>query len=126
MATDTSYQTTKTMPAGVTGDFTVTIYDEDDSVLAGSSIDETTLTLKTTSGTVINSRNGVGAAANVTVSEGGLLTWEIQEEDSAIQDSSLDLNNKEIHDALFEWTYASGAKRGRFRLLLECVKIDRD
>ena len=125
MATDKSYQKTLEVPAGVTGDFTATIYDEDGSILPGSSIDEVTLKLTTGDGTVINSRTGSGSAANVTVSEAGVLLWEMQEEDTDIQAATVQLNQKEIHDALFEWTYATTTKRGRFRLLLECVKIAR-
>lgn len=126
MATDKSYQKTFEIPAGVTGDFTATIYDEDGLAIPGSSIDTITLKLTDTAGTVINSRAGTtDPAANVTISEAGVMLWEIQEEDSAIQAATIQLNQKETHEAFFEWTYDTGAKTGRFRLLLECEQIER-
>ena len=125
MTTDTSYQSTKKLPAGSTGDFTATVYDEDGSALAGSSVDSWTLSLKTESGATINSREGTtNPAANVTISEAGLLTWEIQPEDTAIQDTgNVQVGQIENHIAIFTWLYDSSAKKGIHKLTLECVRL---
>ena len=126
MATDTAYQTTKRMPAGVYGRFTGTLCDAQGTALPASSIDSYTLSLETESGTTINGRDGLtNPAPNVTIQESGGFLWEIQEEDSSIQDvSSVSVGQIERHVAVLTWTYPSTpTKTGIMRIILECERL---
>lgn len=94
---------------------TATIKDEDGNPVAAGSLNTLTLTLYNlddAAGTIINSRNAQNVlnANNVTVSGGGVLTWSVQSLDTIIIGSG----NYERHRAVFEWTYSSGAKNGKY------------
>ena len=62
--------------------------------------------------TIINSRDGqdVKNANNVTVDSDGLVTWLVQEEDTALVANTS--GPSEEHVALFKFTYNSGAQTG--------------
>lgn len=93
--------------------YSAVIKDEANDVVPAAQLTTLTLTqyaLQT--GTIINSREGQNVlnANNVTVTSGGVLTWIMQPADNAIVNAALEY---EFHIALFEWTYASGAKAGK-------------
>jgi hypothetical protein len=99
-----------------TSKITATLKDEDDVAVPASSLTTLTLTLFSISGDaypIINSREGqdVKNDNNVTVDEDGLVTWSVQPEDTVIENSNL---STEDHRAVFEWTYNSGAKNGKY------------
>lgn len=92
--------------------YTATIKDEADAAIAGTSLTTLTLTLyDEETGTILNGRDdqNVLNANNVTVDGAGLLTWTMQPLDNQIVTTAL---AQERHLALFEWTYAAGAKSG--------------
>lgn len=71
-------------------------------------------------GTIINSRDGQDAfnANDVAISPTGLLTWDVQPEDTEIINDEIEVcdnvmkNCRETHRALFEWTLTNG-KQGK-------------
>ena len=120
--------------------FTLTaqLKDTDGSDLALADIDTITLTLFLTRGgttlpanTIINSRDAedIKNANEVTIGATGILTWDVQPEDTAIINDEIEVcektmkNTREIHRALFEWkkTGGSGAQQGKKRVdLIVC------
>jgi len=115
--------------------FTLTaqLKDTDDTDLALADLDTITLTLFLTRGgttspadTIINSRDAedIKNANEVTIGATGILTWDVQPEDTAIINDEIEVcenvmkNNREIHRALFEWkkTVAAGAEQGKKRV----------
>jgi hypothetical protein len=99
-----------------TGTYTATLQDEAEVVIPSASL--TTLTLSVydvRTGTVLNNRNNQNVlnANNVTVhATSGLLTWSVQSADNAM----VSTRSVESHIAVFEYTWASGAKRDWHRL----------
>ena len=95
---------------GSTAKYTTTLKDEAGTVIPASAISVLTLTLSNVAdGEIINSRNAQDAlnANNVTIhATSGLLTYTLQPEDTAIQDTTQDY---ETHRATFQCTYNSGA-----------------
>jgi hypothetical protein len=104
-----------------TGSYTATLQDEAGSPIALVSLTSLTLSLyDVNTGTVLNSRNNQNVLNlnNVTFGvTGGLLTWSVQAADNAVVGS----RSLERHRAVFEYTWASGAKRDwhRIELLVE-------
>ncbi len=94
---------------------TATIQDENGTAIPAASLTTLTLTLynrEDSAKTIINSRNAQNVlnANNVTVDSNGLITWSVQPLDTAI----LGTASSERHRAVFEWTYNSGAKNGKY------------
>lgn len=107
--------------------YKATLVDENDDPIPLADISALTLTYKNRrSGAVINSRNGQNIlnANNVTVhATTGLLTWSMRTADTAIQDSTLDVDTREEHVALFEWTLTNGSA-GKFQTRFFIVQMD--
>ena len=104
---------------GCTAKYTATIKDESGAALAAAALHTLTLTLyDQTSETILNSRNrqDVLNTNNVAIDASGVLTWTMQPADNAVLDAT---QKVERHVALFEWTWDSGAKAGKYE-----VKID--
>ena len=93
--------------------YTATIQDETGAAIPAASLTTLKLTLyDRATGAVINTRDdqNVLNANDVTVDGNGLLTWTMKPADNPILNDAL---AQEHHVALFEFTYASGAKRGQ-------------
>ncbi len=93
-----------------TAKYTATIKDELNAVVPAASLTTMTLTLyNIADGAIINSRDAqdVLNANNVVITAGGVLTWTLQQGDNEIIDTTLEY---EAHMALFEYTWAAGAK----------------
>lgn len=104
-----------------------TICDENGAAIAASSLTTLTLTLyDKTSGTVINSRDGQNVlnTNNVTVSSAGTLVWTMQPADNVIIGTVAD-GQTETHVALWEWTWASGAKGSNHEQEIKVEQIDK-
>jgi hypothetical protein len=104
--------------------YTATIKDENGTAIPAASLTTLTLTLyEQTTQTIINSRNqqNVLNLQGVTVDAQGLLTWVMTPADNA----HLGVAQKEQHVALFEFTYAAGAKRGQAEVLFEVTNTAR-
>jgi len=102
---------------------TCVVVDENDAAIPAASLSTLTLTLYSLHTlAVVNSRNAQNAlnANNVTVDANGVLTWEIQSADNQILDATRDV---EIHRALFEWTWAGGAKAGKHEVDLHVKNL---
>ena len=94
---------------------TATIQDEDGTGIPAASLDTLTLTLYNlddSSNTIINSRTAqdVLNTNNVTVDSSGNLVWLVQPLDTIIVGSK----GVEKHRVVFEWTYSSGTKNGKY------------
>lgn len=115
--------------------YTATLVDENGAAVAGSTLDTLTLTLyDAASGSIINNRSAQDVLNNndVTVSDAGLLTWEIQISDTPIvsnthttlvRNSSGDL--VEVHKALFRATWDGGRKAVNKLLTINVVAFDK-
>ena len=93
--------------------YSAVLRDLDGVIIPNTSLSTLTLTLYSIhSLAVINSRNAQNVlnANDVSVDVIGNLTWEMQPADNAILDPTL---QTEIHRALWEWTWAGGAKAGK-------------
>ena len=105
--------------------YTATIVDEDGTALAASGLTTLTLTLyDNVTQSIINSRTDqdVLNANNVTVSSGGVLVWTMQAADNNIIGRT-PIDSYENHRALFEWTWASGARAGSHEVIIEVLNI---
>lgn len=95
------------------GQYTCTLVKEDGSTpIPSAQLTILTLTLYSIhSGAIINGRDtqNVLNLNGVTVDSAGLLTWTVEQADTAILDATL---THETHVALFQFTYQSGAKGG--------------
>jgi len=108
-----------------TAKYTATIEDESGTALAAASLTTLTLTLyDRETGTIINSRSAQNVlnANNVTVSAAGVMVWSMQPADNAIVGSPA-AGQPEIHIALFEWTWASGAKAGKYEVQIDVTQL---
>jgi len=98
---------------------TAVIKDETGAVIAGSALTTLTLTLYdyVVPATIINSRNAQNVlnANGVTVDASGNLTYLMDPADNPINDTTL---SKENHVALFQWTWAAGAKAGKHEVII--------
>lgn len=105
-------------------ELTAQLKDTDDSDLALADIETITLTLFLTrggdtspAGTIINGRDAqdIKNDNDVTIGATGILTWDVQPEDTSIINDEItvcdivQINKREIHRALFEWTKTIGA-----------------
>lgn len=102
-----------TILEGAAPSICMTIQDADDNALplAGLSTIVLTLYLKGHSSTIINSRDNqdVKNMNDVTIhATNGLLTWNLQETDTAYQGNS---GIFETHVALFEWTVTTDSRK---------------
>lgn len=109
--------------------YTATLKDETGAVVPGSALSALRLTLYNLgSGAIINTRDdqnvlGTSTAVNgVTVSEAGLLTWDLDEADLAIQSARVPVGGVERHVALFTWVY-DGTRRGRAEEYFDVVNL---
>lgn len=86
-----------------TAKYTAVIKDESEVAVGSSNIDAATLTLKTTGGTVVNSRDGqdILDTNGVTFSSTGLLTWTVASADNQMIGSGA----SERHKATFNITH---------------------
>ncbi len=106
--------------------YTATLQDETHTAIPGSSLTTLTLTLyDQASGSILNSRNrqNVLNANNVTVTEAGVLAWTMQPADNAIVNLSVAAGARERHVALFEWTWAAGAKAGKYEVFFDVQNL---
>lgn len=104
-----------------------TLRDEDGAVVPAASLTTLTMTLfdlKTRQ--YINNRSAVNAlnANNVTVTSGGVVTYQMQAADNAIIGTQPD-GTKQEHILQFRWTWSSGTKAGEHRIPLLVVVRDR-
>ena len=116
-----------TLLEATTGLYSATLKDENDTVISYADLDTLTVTYyNKADGSIINSRTqqDVLNKNNVTVSEAGVLEWEIQPADTVIVDTTLTPGQKETHVALFEWTYDSGTNSGRHELTLYVKQLN--
>lgn len=100
-----------TVPEQTTQKYTGTLKDENGAAIPGSALTTLTLTLyEASTHQIINSRNAQNVLNlnGVTVDSNGVLTWIMAPADNA----HLGQAQRELHVALFEWTYDSG-KRGQ-------------
>lgn len=108
--------------------YTAVLENEDGNGIPASGLNTLTLTLYDFStGTILNSRNKQPAlnANGVTIDSAGNLKWTMQPEDNAIVDTDLIANAKEKHKALFEWTYAGGAKYGKHEVSIRVENLNK-
>lgn len=111
-----------------TATYTATIKDEDGNLVALSDLNSITLTyynLSDKDKTIINSRNNqnVKNANNVSIhATSGLLTWELQTEDTEIQDQN---KKNERHRALFVFDYSGGSKKGIHEFDIDIINISK-
>jgi len=121
---------------------TAQLKDTDGSDLALTDLDTITLTLYLTrdgttspAGTIINGRDDedVKNTGDVTISATGLLTWDVQVEDTAIINDEIEVcdviqdNKREVHRALFEFvkTVAAGGQTGKKRIDLTIFNLEK-
>ncbi len=97
--------------------------DETGAVIPGSALTALTLTLYLAGDLtqILNGRNkqNVLNANGVTVDAAGNLIWT----SSAADHAFLSTAEEEAHVALFEWTWAAGAKAGKHELLLYVTNL---
>ena len=108
--------------------YSATIRDAAGAVIPTANITTLTLTLyDVETGTIINSRNAqnVHNTNNVTVTSGGVLTWEIQPADNAIIGTRRRAGQYEKHVALFEYSWSSGSKASKHEVILDIRQLDK-
>ena len=103
---------------------TATIQDEDGTAIPAASLDTLTLTLynlNDSAKTIINDRDAqdVLNTNNVTVDSSGNLIWSVQSLDTII----VGTQERENHRAVFEWTYSSGTKNGKYQIDMEIKNL---
>lgn len=105
-----------------TPDLTGTVKDEDGTTIAGTSLITLTLTLyNKTDGAVINGRNAQNVLNQnqVTVTAQGVLTFAMLAADNPIVDTTLAAGSREVHAALFTYTWLDGSVTKTGRHLIE-------
>lgn len=114
----------KDIAEGTTAQITATIEDESGTAIPAASLTTMILTLylKDTPATTINSRSdqNVLNANNVVIDSSGNLTWTMQPADNAISDTN---KTVEHHIALFEWTWSSGTKAGKYEIEIRVTNL---
>ncbi len=109
--------------------YTATLKDSNGTAVPLANLTTITLTYYLVSdGTIINSRDGqdVKNANNVTIhATSGLLTWSGQAADTAISDTGLTAGAKELHRALFEFTYVGDGTPGKHEVDLFVENLDK-
>ena len=103
---------------------TATVQDENGVAIPAASLNTLTLTLynlNDSAKTIINDRNAqdVLNTNNVTVDSSGNLIWLVQSLDTIIVGSQ----ERENHRAIFEWTYSSGTKNGKYQIDMEIKNL---
>lgn len=108
-----------------TARYTVTFEDEAGDPIPAADLTTLALTLyDRATGAVINSREAQDAlnANGVTVSSAGVLAWTLDPADNAVV-GEVAVGNVEVHVALFEWTWDSGAKAGRHEVEIAVLNL---
>ncbi len=93
-----------------TAKYQATLKDEDDVIIPAANIVSLTLTYcEKAGGTIINARDDqdVLNTNNVTVDSAGILIWTLQEADTIIVNTALDV---EVHKATFKMTFNTNGK----------------
>lgn len=107
---------------------TAILKDENDNAISSASLDSLKLTLISISDapvySVINGRNqqNVLNLNGVTVDNLGNLSWRLSVDDTTLMDSHLD---KEVHQAIFEFTYDSGNGAGKHIIEMTISNVPR-
>jgi hypothetical protein len=110
---------------GCTALYTATIQDEANDPLLLTDLTTLTLTLyDKTTGSIINSRDDqdVKNTNGVTVSAGGVLVWTMSPADNVIVGAP-SRNQPEQHVALFEWTWDTGTKAGKYEVQIDVEQL---
>lgn len=112
------------IPEKTTPEITATIQDEDGNGIDAADLTTLTLTLYNlddAAKTIINNRDDqdVLNTNNVTVSNVGALVWSVQALDTIIVGSKA----TELHRAVFEFTYNSGAKNGKHIIDMTIINL---
>jgi len=116
MGSTTRFTSPQCADQGETTVYNAVIKDEDGVAISGALLNTLTLTLQTVQNqTIINSRSTVSVlnTGGGTVDGSGNFAMEFSPADNAIIDNTL---RQESHEALFEWTYASGTRTGRHQV----------
>lgn len=95
--------------------YTADLVDQDESPIVLNDLTSITLTLRNKADQVIiNGRDNQNIlnANDVTITAGGQLTWNIQSADNAIINYNIPDGTREIHEAVFEFTYNAGTQSG--------------
>lgn len=106
--------------------YTAVLQDENGLVVSVDELDTLTLTLyNLADGTIINSRaeQTVLNTHNVTLDGSGNLAWEVQPSDNIIVGTHLRAGELEPHMALFQWTWDSGQKQGRYEVQIDVQQV---
>lgn len=104
------------VPEKTTARLTAVLKDEADAVVGSAALTTLTLTLyDERTGAILNLRNqqSVLNANGGAVDANGNLTMTLAVADNAIQNTDL---KREMHVALFEYTWSAGAKAGRYEI----------
>lgn len=97
------------------GIITALVTDENGIAISSANLTTLTLTLyEKATKAIVNTRSAQNVlnANNVTVDTSGNLTWNMQSADNAIIGAA----TIESHVALFEWTWSSGTKYGKYEI----------
>jgi hypothetical protein len=109
---------------GTTCQITGTLVDETGTAIPGASLTTLRFTLYNKTGlTILNSRNAVDIlnANGGTVDSAGLVTMILDPADNQIVGAGV--GGGEQHVGLFEWTWASGVKKGRHEVPFHIVNL---
>jgi len=101
----------RTVTEGSAFQYTATLKDEDNNVIASSSVDTITLTLYELPGlTIINSKNGTDVydtGGGTLHASSGLFTMLLLAADNPIVNATIGVGDLECHEALFKIGYSS-------------------
>lgn len=115
------------MDESSTGTYTSTLQDEDGNAIVLTDVDSMTMTLiEESGGSTINSRSAQDILNTNDVTfhaTSGLLTWDIQVEDTALQLSTTAVESKERHLAVITIVWST-TKRMHREILLRCLNLN--
>ena len=117
----------RTFLEGTTPRYTCTIVDEDNEPIPDTDLTTLTVTIHdVATGTIINDREQQDALNDngVTVNTDGELVFDMEADDMAIVSTTIAEGAIEEHCLLFEWTYNSGDKAGKHRVVLLVKSLD--
>ncbi len=106
---------------GANAIYTASLVDSSSDGISSTAFSRLTVTLyDRDTGTILNGRNKQSFLStvqgstnnNIVVSSSGLLTWQMQPEDTRIVNAALPTGASETHIALFEWGWDSSANSG--------------
>jgi len=100
------------------------LQDENGSPVGSSSLTSITLTLYDKyTGEMLNNRNeqNILNANGVTIDTDGFISWLMDPADNRIVNAE---GRPEDHVALFEWSWASGTKKGNAELILQVLAVE--